>query len=60
MSAPQQGSGAVAAAAPDAGFGQGHEELVLNETWWWAVHLCLCSVAIVANLLFLVTIIYNR
>lgn len=41
-------------------FDQEHEELVLNETWWWAVHLTLCSVAVIGNLLFIVTIIYNR
>jgi len=41
-------------------FIQAHEELVLQEDWWWAVHLCLCSVAIIGNLLFIITIIYNR
>lgn len=42
------------------GFDQAHEDLVLQEDWWWAVHLCLCTVAIIGNLLFIVTIIYNR
>lgn len=45
---------------PSNQFSQKHEELVLSETWWWAVHLTLCSVAVVGNLLFIVTIIFNR
>jgi len=39
---------------------QNHEELVLSETWWWAVHICLCVIAVLANIIFLVTVIYNR
>jgi len=64
--AAAEDSGLAAAAAPgnDAGepieFSQSHDELVLQEDWWWAVHLCLCSVAVIANILFIVTIIYNR
>jgi len=41
-------------------FNQQHNELVLEEEWWWAVHLTLCAVAVIGNLLFIVTIIYNR
>jgi len=41
-------------------FEQNHEELVFAETWWWAVHLCLCTIAVIANLIFIVTVIYNR
>ncbi len=41
-------------------FHQRHEELVFAETWWWAVHISLCAVALIANFIFLVTVIYNR
>lgn len=41
-------------------FGQTHKELVLAETWWWSVHICLCAIALIANLIFIVTVIYNR
>jgi len=37
-----------------------HGDLVLNKTWWWAVHICLCAIALVANLIFIVTVIHNR
>ena len=41
-------------------FGQSHNELVLDSTWWWASHLAISSIALIANIVFLVTIIYNR
>jgi hypothetical protein len=41
-------------------FDQNHEEIVLGRTWWWAVHLSLSTVALIANLIFIVTVIYNR
>lgn len=41
-------------------FPQDHEELVYEETWWWAVHICLCAIAVVANLIFIITVIHNR
>merc|ERR1712150_233657 len=41
-------------------FPQDHEELVYQETWWWAVHICLCVIAVLANLIFIITVIYNR
>ena len=41
-------------------FGQQHEEVVLAKTWWWAVHLSLSAIALVANLIFLITVVYNR
>jgi len=41
-------------------FEQDHESLVLNETWWWAVHVCLCAIAVVVNVIFITTVIYNR
>jgi hypothetical protein len=41
-------------------FPQNHEELVFGETWWWAVHICLCAIALVANTVFIITVIYNR
>jgi len=41
-------------------FEQPHEELVYEETWWWAIHICLCAIAVLANLVFIVTVIYNR
>merc|ERR1719510_2435595 len=37
-----------------------HADLVLNKTWWWAVHICLCAIAVVANLIFIITVIHNR
>lgn len=44
----------------DLSFVQTHQELVLEEDWWWAVHLTLCAVAIIGNFLFLITIVHNR
>ena len=41
-------------------FPQDHEELVFQETWWWAVHICLCVIAVLANLIFIITVVYNR
>ena len=41
-------------------FAQDHADVVLAETWWWAVHLSLSAIALVANLIFLITVIYNR
>jgi len=41
-------------------FEQAHNELVFEETWWWAVHICLCAIAVVANTIFIVTVLYNR
>ena len=41
-------------------FPQEHEQLVVQETWWWAVHICLCVIAVLANLIFIITVIYNR
>merc|ERR1712150_298305 len=41
-------------------FPQDHEELVYQETWWWAVHICLCVIAVLANLIFIITVVYNR
>lgn len=41
-------------------FTQKHSELVLKETWWFAVHICLCAIALVANTVFIITVIYNR
>jgi hypothetical protein len=37
-----------------------HTTLVLADSWWWAVHICLCAIAVVANLIFVVTVIHNR
>lgn len=39
---------------------QDHGDIVLARTWWWAVHLSLSAVALVANLIFIITVIYNR
>lgn len=49
-------------ASPDSQpeFTQHHNEVVLEQTWWWAVLLSLATVALVANLIFIVTVIYNR
>jgi uncharacterized membrane protein len=41
-------------------FLQSHNELVYEETWWWAVHICLCAIAVVANLIFIITVVHNR
>ncbi len=39
---------------------QTHAEVVPSQTWWLAVQITLSAVALVANVLFLVTVIYNR
>ena len=44
---------------------QSHEQLnnihgMLDEIWWPSVFACLCFIAVVANLIFIVTVIYNR
>jgi len=44
---------------------QSHEKLndihgMLDEIWWPSVFACLCFIAVVANLIFIVTVIYNR
>jgi hypothetical protein len=41
-------------------FTQNHNDLVLDSTWWWASHLAISSIALIANLVFLITVIYNR
>lgn len=41
-------------------FPQEHEDLVYEETWWWAVHICLCVIAVLANFVFVFTVVYNR
>jgi len=41
-------------------FTQEHKDLVLQKEWWWAVHICLCVIAVLANLIFIITVIYNR
>lgn len=41
-------------------FSQDHGELVFQESWWWAVHICLCVIAVLANFIFIITVIYNR
>ena len=41
-------------------FTQDHGELVFQESWWWAVHICLCVIAVLANLIFIITVVYNR
>lgn len=58
MSGSELSDGSPSVAAED--FDQKHNDVVLAETWWWAVHLSLSAIALVANLIFLVTVIYNR
>lgn len=41
-------------------FPQSHNDLVLDSTWWLAAHLSISCVALIANVVFLVTVIYNR
>jgi len=41
-------------------FDQKHEDLVLADTWWLGVYFSLCAIAVIGNLLFIVTVIYNR
>lgn len=53
-------SGAEMSGGAERDFSQKHEELVYAETWWWAVHICLCAIAVVANLIFIITVIHNR
>lgn len=45
---------------PPGQFNQPHEDLIPEATWWWAVSICLCSLAVIGNLLFVITVIYNR
>jgi hypothetical protein len=45
---------------PSSPFNQNHEDVVPGRTWWWAVHLSLSTVALVANLIFIITVVYNR
>jgi len=38
-------------------------EIVLNfdqNPWWWAINICLSAIAVVANLIFIVTVVHNR
>ena len=41
-------------------FGQSHNELVLDTNWWLPAHLSISCLALIANVVFLVTVIYNR
>ena len=50
--------GSLVEVAPD--FGQSHDELVLDTTWWLAAQLSISCLALIANVVFLVTVIYNR
>lgn len=36
------------------------EDVVLEKDWWWAVQICLSVIALLGNVLFIITIIYNR
>ena len=49
--------------APPITFTQIHENFIPNmeqQQWWYAVYICLSAIAVVANLIFVVTVIYNR
>ena len=50
--------GSLMEVTPD--FGQSHDELVLDTTWWLAAQLSISCLALIANVVFLVTVIYNR
>ena len=41
-------------------FPQSHDEVVPSVTWWWAAHIAISVVAVIANFVFLLTVIYNR
>merc|ERR1712025_719312 len=44
-------------------FTQIHEKFIPpmeQQQWWYAVYICLSAIAVVANLIFVVTVIYNR
>jgi len=44
-------------------FNQTHGDLIKSpdeEQWWWAIYVCLSAIAVVANLIFVVTVIHNR
>ncbi len=58
--AMEPGAGGDSGVSSEATFNQNHEEIVPARTWWWAVQLSLSAVALVANLIFIVTVIYNR
>lgn len=44
----------------ESGFSQNHNELVLDSDWWLPSHLAISSFALIANIIFLITVIYNR
>ncbi len=44
----------------EAPFDQPHEEVVPGHLWWWLACIAIAAVAVVANLVFLLTVIYNR
>lgn len=47
----------------DSGENPRWKEIVLNfdeNSWWWAINICLCAIAVVANLIFIVTVVHNR
>ncbi len=44
----------------EAPFDQPHEEIVPGHLWWWLACIAIAAVAVVANLVFLLTVIYNR
>jgi hypothetical protein len=35
-------------------------DVVLDADWWWAVKICLSVIALLGNVIFIITIIYNR
>lgn len=37
-----------------------YRDVVLADDWWWAVKICLCVIALLGNVVFIITMIYNR
>jgi hypothetical protein len=35
-------------------------DVVLAEDWWWANHIFLSAIALLGNVVFIITMIYNR
>ena len=59
---PESGGGGVPAVSAGGmeRSSQPHSEVVPEDMWWWLAHISISTVALVANLVFLLTVIYNR
>ena len=44
----------------EVGVAQEHQDVVPNRLWWWLACISIAAVAVLGNLVFLLTVIYNR